>query len=110
MTQHRPMHATKSEVNEAMALANAPARLNVHQAAAFLGFEPHEIHILAGAGVLKALGRDLRNAPRFFALVTLERLRQDELWLATATDAIRAHWRRLNRRKRDRGRVGPLDE
>ncbi len=82
------------------ALGVSPARLNVQQAAAFLGFEPHEIHILAGAGVSKPFGQKPRNAPRYFALVRLKRLQQDEAWLDTATEAVQAYWRRQNQRKR----------
>lgn len=64
------------------------------------GFEVHEIHILAAAGVLRPLGGMVRgNAPKYFAAVTLLRLRQDEAWLDQATEAIRSHWRRQNRRK-----------
>jgi hypothetical protein len=66
----------------------APARLNASQAAWYLGFEPHEITILIGDGLLKPLGHPARNATKFFATETLEQLRRDEKWLARATDAI----------------------
>ena len=63
----------------------APARLNASQAAWYLGFEPHEITILIGDGMLKPLGHPARNSTKFFATETLHQLRRDEKWLARAT-------------------------
>ena len=77
----------------------APARLNAMQAAWFLGFEPHEITILIATGCLKPLGHPARNATKFFATETLQRLRRDEKWLSRASDAIWGHWREQNARK-----------
>jgi len=78
----------------------APARLNASQAAWYLGFEPHEITILAATGLLKPLGHPARNATKFFATATLEQLRRDEKWLIRATDAVAAYWKDGNARKR----------
>jgi hypothetical protein len=87
----------------------APARLNATQAAWYLGFEPHEIAILVGAGLLKPLGHPARNATKFFATQTLEQLRRDEKWLARATDAIADYWRQQNARKASAcGRGDPM--
>jgi hypothetical protein len=72
----------------------APARLNATQAAWYLGFEPHEIAMLVGEGLLKPLGHPARNSTKYFATQTLDQLRRDEKWLARATDAIADHWRR----------------
>ena len=86
----------------------APARLNATQTAWFLGFEPHEIPILMAGGFLKPLGHPARNAVKFFATQALEQLRQDEKWLARASDAICDYWRERNARNRgcDRGPNG----
>ena len=85
---------------EFMSWKIAPARLNATQAAWYLGFEPHEITILVGEGLLKPLGHPARNSTKFFATQTLDRLRRDEKWLARATDAIAEYWRQQNARKR----------
>jgi hypothetical protein len=88
----------------------APARLNASQAAWYLGFEPHEITILAATGLLKPLGHPARNATKFFATATLEQLRRDEKWLIRATDAVAAYWKEGNARKRSAcGRGGATD-
>jgi hypothetical protein len=50
--------------------------------------------------LLKPLGKPARNCTKFFATEMLEQLRQDEKWLARASDAIAAHWRQRNSRKR----------
>ena len=85
---------------EFMSWKIAPARLNATQAAWYLGFEPHEIAMLVGEGMLTPLGHPARNATKFFATQTLEQLRRDEKWLARATDAIADYWRQQNARKR----------
>ena len=77
-----------------------PARLSATQAAWFLGFECHEITILAATGLLRPLGHPARNATKFFATATLEQLRRDEKWLIRATDAVATYWKEGNARKR----------
>ena len=73
-----------------------PARLNATQAAWFLGFECHEITILAATGLLKPLGHPARNATKSFATAALEQLRRDEKWLIRATDPIATYWKESN--------------
>jgi hypothetical protein len=46
---------------------------------------------------LKPLGHPARNATKFFATQALEQLRQDEKWLARASDAICEYWRGTKR-------------
>ena len=77
-----------------------PARLNALETAWYLGFQPHEISILIGAGLLSPLGHPAANTPKFFATEALVALRDDQKWLAKATDAISAYWRRKNGQKR----------
>jgi hypothetical protein len=74
-----------------------PARLKMEEAAWFLGFSPHEIPHLVSDGILKPLGHPAQNAPKFFALVTLEELRRDVKWLHKASEAICEHWKNRNR-------------
>src|SRR2546428_13813320 len=70
-----------------------PARLDVCQTAWFLGFKPHDIPVLTAAGLLKPLGHPVRNCVKHYATENLEALRDDEKWLARATDTISSHWR-----------------
>ena len=97
-----------------------PARLNATQTAWFLGFEPHEITILIGAGLLKPLGHPAWNSGKLFATEILQQLWHDEKWLGKATDAITNYWKQRNARKKTaspprpsgngkHGRVPPLD-
>lgn len=79
-------------------LKTSPARLNVEQAAWYLGFAPHDVPILVSKGLLKPLGRPSSGTVKCFALVHLEELRNDRKWLARATEAIVDHWRFKNNR------------
>jgi hypothetical protein len=83
-----------------LALPLLPVRLNVLEAAWYLGFQPHEISILVGADLLEPLGHPPANAPKFFATESLAALRDNEKWLEKATDAVSAYWRRKNGQKR----------
>ena len=84
------------EQKEFMSLQMPPARLSQQQAAWYLGFQFHDIPVLSAAGLLKPLGRPMPNGLKYFATVELQRLREDTKWLARASDAITAHWRRKN--------------
>lgn len=77
-------------------LVGLPARLNVEQAAAVLGFQPHDIPILVAAGLLYPLGRRDRgkNTTKYFAWVDVDQRRTDAKWLSKATDAVQARWAR----------------
>ena len=82
-----------------------PARLDATRTAWFLGFDPHEVPVLVGSGLLQPLGHPARNSTKFFATEMLEQFRRDEKWLSRASDAISSYWRERNgRRKKTRGR------
>jgi hypothetical protein len=85
-----------NERRELLNLRNLPARLEVEEAGWYLGFAPHAIPILIGAGLLKPLGHPPRNATKHFAAVTLAELRNDPQWLARASDALIRYWQRKN--------------
>ena len=85
--------------NEFLSQQILPARLNVFETAWFLGFKPHDIPVLAGAGLLKPLGNPARNCVKYYATETLQQFRRDEKWLARASDVIRQHWHDKNARK-----------
>lgn len=82
-------------------LKTTPARLNAEETAWFLGFNPHDIPVLVGAGLLKPLGNPNENSSKFFALVTLREICGDAKWLGRATNAMMQHWRRKNAAKVD---------
>ena len=73
-----------------------PARLDAREAAWYLGFSAHDIPILVSAGLLKPLGHSPSNAVKYYAAVTLAKLREDTLWLGRATDAVVKHWQIKN--------------
>ena len=83
-----------------LALPLLPVRLNALEAAWYLGFQPHEISILTGAGMLEPLGHPPANTPKFFSTESLAELRDNQKWLEKATDAISTYWRRKNGQKR----------
>ena len=62
-----------------------PARLNKEQAAAVLGFAPHDLQVLIRAKKLKPLGSGAPNRVKYFAAVEIEKLRHDERWLDEAS-------------------------
>jgi hypothetical protein len=70
-------------------LLGLPARLNVEETAAKLGFPPHSIPAIVAAGLLTPLGRTAKgkNAVKYFALVDVEERCRDPKWLSKATDA-----------------------
>jgi hypothetical protein len=97
--------------NEFLGRQTLPARLNVFETAWFLGFKPHDIPVLAVAGLLKPLGNPARNCIKHYATETLQQFRRDEKWLARASDVIRQHWHEKNARKQKqpRQRAGKPD-
>ena len=85
-----------SEQKQLLSLPMLPARLDVPQAAQFLGFQAHDITTLVRARLLTPLGRPAPNSPKYFATVELQRLRSDLHWLSKATDAVQSGWRQKN--------------
>ena len=82
-------------------LKDKPARLNVEEAAWYLGFATHDIPILISNGLLKPLGHPADNATKYFAFDIVEQHRHDAKWLARATDTMmdRGNSRTLAQRK-----------
>jgi hypothetical protein len=77
-------------------IKQAPARLNVEEAAWFLGFLPHEIPVLVAKKVLKAIGDPTPKCTKYFATSELERLRSDLNWMAKASRAVMFYRRERN--------------
>jgi hypothetical protein len=86
-----------SERLEFLTLKIPPARLTPQETAWFLGFSLKEISMLTSEGLLKPLGRPPRNGQKYFATAELEELRRDGKWLAKASDAVVAYWRKRNK-------------
>ena len=87
------------ELKELLNLARLPARLNVAQTAAYLGFKPHDIPILVARGLLKPLGRPPQNSEKYFARTKLVEAENNEDWLSRATVVLAQHWKNKNARK-----------
>jgi hypothetical protein len=88
-----------NERRELLNLRNLPARLEVEEAAWYLGFAAHAIPIIIRAGLLKPLGHPARNGAKYFATATLAELRNDPQWLARASDAVIRYWQHKSGRR-----------
>ena len=66
---------------EFMSLPRVPGRMNVEEAAWYLGFSQTDISILVGVALLKPLGKPAPNAIRYFARPDLDQLCADAKWL-----------------------------
>ena len=80
-----------------------PVRLDATRTAWFLGFDPHEVPVLVGSGLLKPLGHPARNSTKFFATETLEQFRRDEKWLARVRELRRWTQQQFARKLRKAG-------
>lgn len=87
------------ERKDLLNLARLPARLNVVEVAALLGFRPHDIPILVARGLLKPLGRPAPNCEKYFARTKVVEAENNEEWLSRATALLSQHWRNKNARK-----------
>ena len=93
------VYVLNNELKAILNLNRPPARLNTAQTAAYLGFKPHDIPVLAARGFLKPLGDPMPNSDKYYARArVLERL-DDEEWLSLATAALSQHWQKKNARK-----------
>jgi hypothetical protein len=93
------LYVLNNDLKAVLNLNQPPGRLNTAQTAAFLGFKPHDIPVLAARGFLKPLGDPVPNSDKYYARArVLERL-DDEEWLSLATAALNQHWHKKNLRK-----------
>ena len=95
------MFNLKSTTKDTHAILNCPrlpARLNTTETAVLLGFQEHDIPVLAAANLLAPLGKPAPNAPKYFAAVEIAALGDNAEWLTKATKAIASHWRKKNGR------------
>jgi hypothetical protein len=61
-----------------------PACVDAEAAARFLGWPAYFMPLLARAGHLKPLGKPAQNARKWYAMVELERVSRDPVWLDRA--------------------------
>tara|TARA_Y100001934_G_scaffold278634_2_gene380304 strand:- start:637 stop:972 length:336 start_codon:yes stop_codon:yes gene_type:complete len=83
-----------------------PARMPSETVAKLLGFEKHDITVLASSKVLKPLGKPAPNAPKRFAKIDIFSLTFDTPWLSQGTKAITVNWKTKNSRKTAQAEVG----
>jgi hypothetical protein len=84
-------------------LRRLPARLDVADTAALLGFHIDDIPVLTKAGLLPHLGVDIAdNAPKWFASVLVSKVSEDIAWLSEATTVVSAKRREKNERRSGR--------
>ena len=103
------VYVLNNELKAILNLNRPPGRLNTAQTAAYLGFKPHDIPVLAARGFLKPLGKPMSNSDKYYARArVLERL-DDEEWLSLATEALSQHWHKknLHKTKNRNGRAQP---
>ncbi|MEI6196781.1 MAG: hypothetical protein WCS42_20890 [Verrucomicrobiota bacterium] len=91
------MSNTKIEI---LNTSRLPARLRQEEAAPLLGFQLHDIPILARAKLLKPLGDPALNAVKYFASSAILKYAEDERWLDKATKVVSNHWAGQNAKRR----------
>jgi hypothetical protein len=91
-----PLYILNDELKAFLNLLHLPGSLNAAQAAALLGFRPHDIPVLVARDFLKPLGDPYPSCEKFFARVRIEELAADEEWLSRARAALNQHWRIKN--------------
>lgn len=87
------MHPDRKEY---LNLHSKPGRVTSEEAGWHLGFGPHEISILIGAGVLQPLGNPADNGVKFFLSWELDQLNKDKAWFAKASNTIIKYWKDRN--------------
>jgi len=73
-----------------------PARLDITQVAAILGFQEHDIPVLVAGRHLEPLGKPMPNARKYFARVGIMELAENPAWLSKATKAVYQYWQGKN--------------
>lgn len=65
-----------------------PSRMNARQVSALIGCNPHDIHALIRAGLLKPLSTPAANAEKWFASCDLEAKVSDPKWCGRVITTI----------------------
>jgi hypothetical protein len=77
-----------------------PARLNVDETAKLLGVAEHDVATLVAARLLTPLGCPAKNAPKFFAKITVLDHCSDVKWLDRATRCLGRYWKMKRERRK----------
>ncbi len=80
-----------------------PACVDAEAAAKFLGWPSYFMPLLARAGHLKPLGKPGQNARKWYAMVELERLSHDPVWLDKAIRLVDRLVREANGKPKGKG-------
>jgi len=88
-----------AQAKELLNLRRLPAMLNVPQTAVLLGLAEHDIPVLIGAGLLKALGNPPANAVKHFASIQVLELAGEIVHLSKIRNAVYEYWRGKNASK-----------
>ncbi len=104
------VYVLNNELKAILNLNRPPARLNTAQTAAYLGFKPHDIPVLAARGFLKPLGKPMSNSDKYYARSKVLERADDEEWLSLPTAALSLHWHKKNARKakKQNGHARPM--
>jgi hypothetical protein len=93
------LYVLNNDLKAILNLTRLPGRLNTALTAAYLGFKPEHIAVLAARGFLKPLGRPMPSSDKYYARTTVLERADDEEWLSRATAALSQHWQDKNTRK-----------
>ena len=87
-----------------------PACVCADDAARLLGWPPYFMPLLARAGHLKPLGKPGQNARKWYAMVELERLSRDPVWLDKAIRIVDRLVREGNGQQKGKGQEVAMAE
>jgi hypothetical protein len=94
------------KINETLNAYRLPARLDVEQTAALLGFQHYEIPLLVRAKLLQHLGKPSQNSRKFFAASDILEKMQDRQWLDAATKTAAKLIKAMNTKARQQTTPG----
>jgi hypothetical protein len=87
-----------------------PFQLHAAGAAVLLGFQPHDIPILVGEGLLDPIGEPGQQSCKYFLTHDLEQLRGNRRWFNRARRVVAARWSKEERGQASRARTSPQQE
>ena len=82
-----------------------PARLNLCETGALLGFAEDNVYCLVKHKLLKSLVESTHGNALWFSAAEIEQLYRDSKWLARATKIAREHIRSRNERQKVTGQL-----
>lgn len=92
-------------MTEKQSQGNRPACVGMEEAAAIFGWPNYYLPFLVRAGHLKPLGKPAQNARKWFAVVEIERMSCDSVWLDKAIRIVEKQIQEMNRKQRGQGQM-----